>query len=188
MKVILIGYPDSQHIVPASRYLASKYLPGFDFHYLNYVGDTKNWATFVGSYMAHFQDELIIFALDDYLISGFDKEAYKEALKKFEDKQVVCVKLCQSTEVEHRAYPVTTQYTIWRRERLIDLFCATHDPWHFEMTGSTIFNQAGWLSVLPEKAAVKYDVHSCLSKRWEGINWNGVEEEDLEYIKANLLK
>ena len=45
MKVIIIGYPGSQHIVPASKYLTGKYLPGFDFHDFlkinNYLGGRK---------------------------------------------------------------------------------------------------------------------------------------------------
>lgn len=185
MKVILVGHSGSQKIVPASRYLASKYLPGFDFHWLNYIGDTKGWSRFVGTYLAHLQDKYVIFALDDYLISGFNKGVYDDALTQFKDG-VVAVKLCASTMQEHVEYPVTTQYTIWDREFLVKLLTETGDPWDFEINGSKLFRQWGAQSVVGNVPAIEYNVHSCLSSRWQGVDWKGVKEEDLKYINDNL--
>ena len=184
MKVILIGYPGSQIIVPASRYLASKYLPGFDLHYLNYVGDKEGWSRFVGTYLTHFNDEFVIFALDDYLLAEpLNKQVYDYGMERLKnDSTVMAVKLFECTPEEHESYPVTTQYTIWRREKLIELMVRTRDPWHFEMTGSRIFSTMGWKSV-HLYPALKYNTSSALSNRWSGIRWDGVKEEDLKIIQ-----
>ena len=188
LKVILVGYPGSQFLVPASRYLAQKYLPGFDLHWLNYVGDKDGWSKFIGTYLTNFQDELVIFALDDYLLGGsLNQQVYDYALESFKyDSDVVAVKLFECTSEEHDDYPVTTQYTIWRREKLIELMTLTKDPWHFEITGSNIFEAKGWKSV-HLYPALKYNTSSALSNRWSGVRWDGVSEEDREYIKNNNL-
>ena len=189
MKVILVGYPGSQHIVPASKYLANKYLPGFDLHYLNWMGDKDGWSNFIGSYLAHFDDEFVIFALDDYLLTApLNMQVYNYALEVLKnDSGIVAAKLFECTPEEHKEYPVTTQYTIWRRDKLVELMTLTESPWNFEMTGSDIFIKKGWKS-LHLYPALKYNTSSSLSGRWEGTDWKGVNEEDLEYIKNNLIK
>lgn len=181
MKVILVGYPASQQIVPASRYLTSKYLPGFDKHYLNYVGDISGWSRFVATYLTHLKDEKVIFALDDYLVSGFNKEVYEDLNQKVKD-EVVCAKLHDTTEEEHIGYPVTTQYTIWNREFLINLLSQTTTPWDFEIHGSSIFNNLKVKSIYTVPA-ITYNTSSCLSSRWQGVDWKGVKQEDLKIIQ-----
>src|SRR3990167_11287079 len=101
MKVILVGYPGSQFIVPASKYLTNKYLRGFDIRYLNHVGPKENWSKFLAAYFRQLKDDFVIFALDDYLLSGhIDNKMYWQALNEFKDSQVVSVKLCESTMQE----------------------------------------------------------------------------------------
>ena len=187
MKIILVGYPGSQSIVSISRYLTKKYLPDFDIHYLNYVGSIEKWSTFVGIYLTNFTDKFIILALDDYLISApINKEVYEKALKQIkENKDVACVKLCANTWEEHLGYPVTTQYTIWDREFLVELLSKTTSPWHFEITGSEIFRKSGKHSLCGSTAAIEYNTSSCLSFRWIGIDLKGLKEEDIKHLKEN---
>lgn len=180
MKCILVGYPASQKIVPASKYLVGKYLP-FKVHWLNWVGELNGWSNFVATYLAHLDCEKVVFALDDYLVSGFNQEIFDKAVKEVK-LNTVAVKLCETTPEEHESYPVTTQYTIWDRQFLIDLLTETTTPWDFEIRGSQIFRNIGTKS-LYGFPAIKYDVHSCLSSRWEGVKWDGVKEEDLNIIK-----
>ncbi|MEK9208161.1 MAG: hypothetical protein AAB922_06765, partial [Patescibacteria group bacterium] len=64
MKVILIGHPDSQHIVKASSYLTHKYLgTGFDIIYLNYEGPVEKWSEYLADYFSKLDDKLIIFVV-----------------------------------------------------------------------------------------------------------------------------
>ena len=69
-KIILVGYPGSQIIVPASKYLTKKYLPEFEITYLNYKGGINGWADYVVGFLKYLQDEYILFALDDYLVAN----------------------------------------------------------------------------------------------------------------------
>ncbi len=185
MKVILVGYPGSQSILPASKYLTEKYLPGFDVEYICWVGEKDGWSNFVGSYLTHIEDEFVIFALDDYLLSSPMSQSFEYALQHFKRPEVQCVKLCPNTPQEHEEYPVTTQYMIWRREYLIDLLAQTTNPWDFEMRGSAIFRHAGNVSVLAP--CLDYPTHSALSSRWQGVRLDGVQPEDISYLKSNNL-
>lgn len=177
MRVILIGYPGSQLIVPASTYLTHKYLPGFDVIYLNYTGEINGWSNFVADYLDSMDDEKIIFALDDYLLSGANLEELNLALN-----EGPCVKLCETTEQEHEEYPFTTQYTVWDRKFLISILRHTTSPWDFEINGGK------YLSIKPTvRTCVYYDVHTALSARWQGIRLNGLSYEDINYIINNKL-
>lgn len=183
MKVILIGYPGSQVIVPASKYLTSKYLPGFDIIYLNYEGRIEGWADYVADYLTGLKDRLIIFSLDDYLLADFIKMGkYKMAEMEMGDR-VVCIKLCNSTEEEHLEYPVTTQYCIWERTYLIWLLRQIQTPWQFEIEGSKIFDAKVLL-----RPCLDYFTNSSLSARWPGkINLTGLNEEDTTAIWGGIL-
>lgn len=173
MKIILVGYPGSQKLVPVSKYLVEKYLPGFEVRYLNHTGNVSDWSAFVATYLELLDDEKIIFALDDYLIRApIDMKRYKEALT-----LKPCVKLFTCTEQEHREYPVTTQYTIWDRKELMELLKQTSSPWDFEINGSKLFK--GTSTLLP---CLDYDTSSALSPRWSGVRLN-LNEEDLVAIE-----
>lgn len=185
MKVVLVGHPGSQSIVPASKYLTEKYLPRFEVEYLNYEGAIKGWSDFVRSHIEQIDDEFIIFALDDYLLSSPLSLSFDFALQYFKDSDVVCVKLCPNTSDEHEEYPVTTQYTIWRKDSLVWLLKQTTDPWNFEMGGSAIFKGAGKRSVL--FPCLTYPTHSALSSRWSGVRLDGVNPADIEYLTTNNL-
>lgn len=172
MKIILVGYPGSQHIVPASKYLTNKYLPEFDVTYLNYTGEINDWAKFVADYLETIEDDKIIFALDDYLVAGqMDMDIFDD----LEDRLLTCAKLCHATNQENNEYPVTTQYTLWYRPVLIDCLRSINTPWEFEaikLGGTEIFGNA-----LP------YYTNSCLSKRWNGIDLTGLSEEDRKEVE-----
>ena len=184
IKLILIGYPGSQFIVPASRYLVQKYLP-FETHWLNYTGDTRYWSRAVKEHLETIPDKEVIFALDDYLIGGFDEKVFKKAISVL-SKTVQCVKLFHTNKAEHQGYPVTTQYCLWNKEFLIDLLEYTTTPWSFELEGSEIFKQLNVRSVYGYPA-IQYNTSSCLSARWQGVDWEGVKPSDMEYILNNHL-
>lgn len=184
MKIILIGYLGSQIIVPASKYLTSKYLKGFDIVYLNYTGAISGWSNFLSAYLSTLTDENIIFALDDYLVAApIDINKYNSALSEM-GGDVVCVKLCKSTLQEHEEYPVTTQYTIWNRNYLIELLSQPEikNAWDFEMKGSKIFNKKCLL-----RTCIDYFCNSSISGRWNGVRFDGLKEDDVKYIKENLM-
>lgn len=178
MQIILVGYPGSQHIVQASNYLIRKYLPGFVPTFLNYEGRIEGWSNFCADYLENLSDEKIIFTLDDYFVSGASLIELKRAMK-----EGPCVKLCVTTEEEHLAYPVTTQYTIWDRKLLISILRNTTTPWDFEINGGHFIGD-----IKPTvHTCIYYDVHTALSARWKGIKVDGLSYEDINYIINNKL-
>jgi UDP-N-acetylglucosamine 4,6-dehydratase len=184
MKILLVGHPGSQHIVPVSKYLTSKYLSHlFDIKYLNYKGAIEDWGKFVISHLFTLEDDHVIFALDDYLINRFYMNGFigaTEAMSQYDGK-VGVVKLCNSSFEEHDAYPVTTQYSIWDRKYLISILEQIRTPWEFEIKGSEILKYSGRLSLL--RPCVGYNTSSALSSRWEGIDFKGVKTEDMEEMR-----
>jgi len=187
-KVVLVGHRDSQKIVPASKFLTAKYMPMFDFTYLNYRDGINGWAGYVVGFLKYLTDEYVMFALDDYFLSDYiDIEAFEQAMVDLDEsrEEAACVKLCASTLQEHEEYPCTTQYCIWNREFLIWILEQVHSPWQFEIEGSKLFKASGMKSI--HRPCLEYNVHSVLSSRWEGLNLKGLNEEDLNYLKANGL-
>jgi len=191
MKIILVGYPGSQQIVPASKYLTSKYLEGFDIKYLNYEGPIKEWAHYLSDYLSSLVDDYIIFSLDDYLISGPINIMQFELAKTYIENKfgIGCIKLCHSTFDEHEEYPITTQYCIWDRDFLIWLLVQNeiNTPWEFEINGSKAFKKTKYESInIP---CIEYDTHSSLSSRWEGVKLDGLNPKDIEDMdKLELFK
>jgi hypothetical protein len=183
MKVFLVGYPGSQIIVPASRYLTTKYLPAyFKVTYLNYKGPIKEWASSLVTFLSFLTDEKIIFALDDYLLAApIDLGKYGDAEAEVKG-DVVCVKLCKCNEKDQKEYPVTTQYCIWNREYLIDLLKEVTTPWEFEIKGSKIF---GKTSIVRE--CLDYFTNSSLSSRWKGVRLDGLNMEDINILVTQYL-
>lgn len=184
MKIILLGYPGSQRIVPASKYLTSEYLLGqFDIRYVNYKGPIAGWAAFVAEYLGKLKNKHIIFALDDYLMADYiDLPRYNKALDEI-GGDIVCVKLCQSTPEEHEEYPVTTQYCIWDRKFLISILQQVNTPWEFEIAGSQLFRLTGKKSI--HRPCLTYFANSSISGRWEGIRLDGLKPQDINLLKEN---
>lgn len=187
MKVILIGYPGSQKIVPASRYLVRKYLSRLDPIYLNHTTRVKYWTSYLRRFLRMIKDDAIIFALDDYLISGeADWGILESAVKEFkENKNLTNIKLCHCTKEEQDEYPVTTQYSLWRPRTLAAFMSRHKDPWDFEVNGSKDAIRYNWKTL--HRPCIPYFTNSSLSGRWEGVNLSGLKEEDINYMKENGL-
>ncbi len=180
MKVIVIGHTGSQFLSKAGDYLRNKYLPDFEFIYLNYTGEISGWAKYLSDYLSGLEDKQIIFTLDDYLLAKpIDMVEYNRLLAGMNDS--VLAKLCKCTDQENEEYPVTTQYTIWDREYLIWLLEQINTPWEFEIKGSEIFKQSGNKAIFG--SALEYYTNSALSSRWEGVRLDGLNEEDVKEIQ-----
>lgn len=182
--IILVGYPGSQKIVRASKYLTRKYLPDFNVTYLNYTGEINGWSKYISGYLRYITDEYVIFSLDDYLISDtINMVQFHEAQSKLKEL-IGCVKLCESSQQENEEYPITTQYCIWHKEWLITVLNSPHinTPWEFEIMGSKFFN--GHSAFHP---CLKYFTNSSISGRWEGVRLDGLSNEDKKYIIDNGL-
>ncbi len=182
MKIILIGSDRSTGIIDASKYLFSKYLPGFDTVYLTYNGVLDQWSNYLAGFLAYLTDEKVIIGLDDFLIEEtIDWVTYQKASMEL-GGDVVCVKLCRSTEEEHKMYPVTTQLSIWNRKYLIWLLRQTYSPWDFELRGRGLIDKTVLL-----RTCIQYDGNSALSGKWPGVNLGKLTDEDVYYLRSNKM-
>lgn len=184
MKTILVGYPGSQIIRKGVEYLNNKYLPpDFEITYLVYEGKIEDWSAYLADYFATLTDEMVIFSLDDYLINApVDKTKLDEAIALMKEKDIVCIKLCSNSEDEFIEYPITTQYCLWNREYLISLLKQTTTPWDFEINGSRIFKTIKDKKVLLE-TCLSYYTNSSISARWQGVDLQGLNDEDKKEFK-----
>ena len=206
MKVLLSGYEGSKFLIPATATLLKKYIPrGFDVYFLNY-GDSvklpfgkfvslkdvqdwvKNWSKDLHEYISTLKDEYVIFALDDYLMKGkLDKKRYKKALKKI-GGETVAVRLCSTDPemINRGEYTVTTQYTIWNREVLLEILAGVNTPWEFEIQGSSNFNNAGYKVYGEEVPILPYQESSALSPSFNRLNLTELSKEDKDIVN-NLV-
>lgn len=183
MKCILVGYPGSLKIKKATEYLNNKYLP-FNYRHLVYEGELDGWGEYIANYLRIFEDEYILFALDDYLLGKPLDQRIFDTLLALMDKDHPVAKLCVCTPQENEEYPITTQYSIWNREYLISLLDRTTSPWDFEITGSRLFKQEG--KKLLWGPALSYYTNSSLSNRWQGIKLAGLKDGDIKVVKKLL--
>lgn len=181
MVTIFIGSSKSDCIIKASKYLAKKYLPkSCKRIYLKFDRDLEYWSVYLSGFLAALKDKFVMLGMDDFLIADYvDENIYKLALTQMGD-DVVCAKLCYSSEEEHKEYPVTTQLSIWDRKYLISILEQTNSPWNFERRGSQIFDKT--CLHLP---CISYNTNSATSNRWEGYRLDGVKEEDITFLKEN---
>lgn len=191
IKAIIVGYPGSQSIVPASEYLIGKYVVDYSTEifpiFLNHAGPVSEWAPTLSKLFKLLPDKLVMFALDDYLVSGpLDLSIYEQALRCMEGDPVrgdppACVKLCHATAEENEEYPVTTQWTIWRRQTLTYLLDAVRTPWEFEIIGSTLFKKLKYRAL--HAPCIPYFTNSAISSRWEGVRLDGLTDPDRTHVE-----
>ena len=161
------------------------------------IGGVNSWSKYLVEYLETIKDKLVIFALDDYLInSKVDKFLYNVLLNKVKG-DVVCAKLCDNSHYTPHQYtleglvftlnPVeytcTTQYTIWNKDFLIEVLKQVNNPWEFELKGTEYINKSGKKVIGSLKPVISYYTNSCLSSRWKGIDYTGINEKDLRVIK-----
>jgi hypothetical protein len=148
------------------------------------VGGAGNWARYILRYLKTLTDELVIFALDDYFLSGpinmLRYALLENRITDYED--IICARLCSNafyTPNEYEPldddllvltnkanYSATTQYCIWRREALVRLLEMVYDPWQFEILGSQFLNATGKKVIGSVIPALDYPDCSALSSKW----------------------
>ena len=217
----------SKKILAASSYLLNKYMPGeFEFTFLNFgdyagdlvageyvsldvqqMGGSESWSRYLIDYLSKLDDELIIFGLDDYLLSNFiDLDAYEDLLDYLEDDYSIgAAKLGISPSYriadyemlddhvyalkKEANYSATTQLCVWRRKFLIDVLSRVQNPWQFELMGSEYIKSTGAKIIGSLKMPLRYPEPSSISSRHpDKISVFGNRVSDIEEcIKREYL-
>lgn len=219
MKTILVGYEGSKKVLAASSYLFDKYMPeGFEFFFLNYgdysdnlcsgtyvslddeqKGGTESWSRYLTQYLSELSDDLIIFGLDDYLLSNtIDLDSYEDLLDYMEDDYSIgAAKLGISPSYrvsdyeilddhvyvlkKQANYSATTQLCVWRRQFLIDVLSRVGNPWQFELMGSDYIKGTGAKIIGSLRMPLRYPEPSSISSRHPGkISVFGNRVSDIE--------
>lgn len=228
MKVFLIGHRGSKKILKASSYLVKKYLPSnFEIFYLNFgnfdesklnncnyisMGSFRrkgvdSWSSYLNQVLSKFDDEHIIFSLDDYLLSkNLHEGNFKILLNSLKsNKNFVSAEMSISPEEKYNpqykpsdiyiypnsySFTINTQWRIWNREFLCDLLKITTNPWSFEIDGSRYLNNSRYQSISHCSSVLNYPEISSLSKRnKDGISVLGNQDKDIyELIDMGYLK
>jgi len=167
--------------------------------------NVATWARDIRNYLATLSDPHVIFGLDDYLVSGpIDLQGYYDLLDRV-NGNTVCARLCRSDFYqphEHERegefvkltpkaeYSVTTQYSIWQTQALMEILAQVKTPWSFETDGSWALNHSGKQTIGRLQAVVPYPEQSALSNRWPGkVNVRGNPLEDVEaLVERGLLE
>lgn len=163
-------------------------------------GGATAWSQYLRRFLGTLSDEYVVFGLDDYLLSApMNRKVFDTLFRAMvDDAEIVAARLCQSdfyTEREriiHKdglieltpeaAYSVTTQWSIWRREVLMEVMATVLDPWSFEMAGSVYLNSTGWKVIGSRVPSLVYPDESCLSSKWQGVRTRGTNPADIDEI------
>lgn len=163
-------------------------------------GGSSAWSQYLRRHLSRIADDYVVFGLDDYLLSApMNRKVFDTLFRAMvDDAEIVAARLCQSDFYTDRerfirkdglieltaeaAYSVTTQWSIWRREALIDVMASVLDPWSFEMAGSVYLNSTGWKVIGSRIPALVYPDESCLSSKWQGVRTRGTNPADIDEI------
>lgn len=199
MKWLILTCDATKKIVGAQKYLLKKYvdIPDFEFHYLD-LGDkpVSTWAENVYNLLKNYDDERIIFGLDDYLpIDYFDFNRFKKIMVLIEKAGIERYELgwgasrhqyqkSVQTEwgeymryTEKTPYSVSCQFSVWRLDVLKKLLKENPSwtPWDFEIHGRLKHAACHYIPVF------RWIEESALSGRHPGkVNILGLRPSDVD--------
>jgi hypothetical protein len=169
------------------------------------------WSLRLRRILVGIEDEFIILGLDDFFLSRNLKiQSYEKLMRAMAmDANVVCAHLSISPErkyfgkefefsevpgvfelVKNTPYLISTQYSIWRKDYLVELLSNVRTPWEFEVQGSKILSKQENLKVIHTfPATLAYPESSAMSARTPGyISVLGNKTSDiLELIERGHL-
>ena len=175
------------------------------------VDGSSAWSKYLREYFETLDDEYVIFALDDFLLCReLDEKVYDALLNEMNsNKKVACAKLGISPSYrpheyqiireedgvsifylnDNASYSASTQYSIWRRESLIDILYHTVDAWSFELSGSEYLNSTGQKVIGSTTTCLPYSESSAMSNRQPSkISVLGVPNETVDdMIEKKIL-
>jgi hypothetical protein len=193
MKWIIASSRASEHIIPVQKYLFGKYAPNEELYYItNSDRPIEDWCKNILLNLLTVKEEQIVFGLDDYLPTGPLKKDLSEIKLDGSDR-------CGFGEGDSRTkkglvfdpyivytedapYQVTCQFSIWKTESLIEVLREVNgSPWAFEIEGKC-------KAIAFRKPLFTWVEAGALSRKWEGININGMNEADIqELIKLGFV-
>lgn len=174
-----------------------------------HISTKKRWSRKLISVIADVIDEdFLILGLDDYFLSRpMNYDAYGKLLNHLsQNKQCAGAKLGLWVSYDRRniltlensiykvredaPWPVTTQFTVWRKSFILKYLNECKSPWDFEIKGKSFLNENGFYMIGSTSPALCYPESSAISSRHVGkVSVFANREEDIEFgLKNGMLK
>jgi hypothetical protein len=185
------------------------------------IGGSGSWCKYLKNYLLKINDKFIILGLDDFFLSK--KINLKATLDMFsflkKDNNIIGAKLGTTPSQRYwdytlkkgshiyimknnASYPVSTQFTIWKRSYLIEILSCykkyknfipirkIKTSWEFENQGSEYVQAKFYKIIGSKKAPWKYSERSALSFVYKNkVNIFGLERKDKNtLINKKFLK
>jgi hypothetical protein len=152
--------------------------------------------------------DLFILGLDDYLLSKRVNEfAYRKLMSHIlENKECVGAKLGLWTSYDLNTtdpiddglyrvaqgapWPITTQFTIWKKDFILDYLKKIDTPWEFELKGSNYLNKQSQYIIGSYDPALSYPEPSALSMRHpKRVSVFANQDRDIDFgVENGLIK
>ncbi len=199
MRFLLATSDASAYIRPVQNYLFDKYMNGNMPEYIDMKSNPiEDWCKTMLKALDKEDGDLVFFGLDDFLITsplkakeffmahkillngGYERFELGYAYRSF--NRDIFIENTTYDGTTYLSYPpeaiysVSTQFSLWKTDALRRVLAEVDGtPWIFETQGKCsaacfLFPVFGYIE------------ESALSKRWEGINVNGMKKEDYEHI------
>jgi hypothetical protein len=149
------------------------------------------WSYKIRQALTDIDDPFVVLALDDFLLARpLEIKNYENLLSAItNDSDIVCAHLSISPERQQNShfvhskntlgifelpkdspYLISTQYSIWRREYLLQILDKVRTPWEFEVFGTGIVSKDQNAKVVQSfPPALAYPEPSALSARSPGL-------------------
>jgi hypothetical protein len=170
--------------------------------------NSKYWSKYLCEFLKDCKDDYVIFALDDHLLSKpLDLSEYDRMKSYFfqnsiygnlklgispsyRDQDIQMINATDFYVSRVSGYPVTTQWTLWRREVLISILERVGSPWEFELVGSELMTEMGLKSLGTKNEILNYPECSAISRRSKDmVSVLGNQSSDvLDLIDLGFLK
>ena len=206
LKWLILTCDATKKIVGAQKHLFNKYAPNQDLHYLDLGSQpVSTWCANVFELIKNYDDEYVIFGLDDYLpIDHFDTTHFNKVMTLVKNTDIERYELgwgaSRKEGFEAKSsiygdylkygkttpYSVSCQFSVWKLSVLKSLLRRNPNwtPWNFEVKGRLAHAACNY------KPVFRYIEESALSGRHPGkINVLGLRPRDVEeLIELNLIK
>jgi hypothetical protein len=161
----------------------------------------QHWTTDFYEFIKNQQEEHFIFSIDDFLPTNFlqpemlailinyvttHKEVGRATLGKVYDSEVIDTQEGYDIlrQKDNALYKISTQTSIWSKEYFLKYTNHHWSPWEFELRGTKRAWGDGFEVVGTNPSAFSWVERGVLSSRWQGINWENVNQVDVDYLKT----
>jgi hypothetical protein len=175
----------------------------------NQLGGVNNWSTYLINYFNSIDDEIILFGIDDHFIVDFIDETILEYLIDVikQNKSIGRISLIDNIDKrpheniidldhftlirqnQNTNYRIDCQFSLWRKDYLLNYMLSKWTPWDFEIEGSKLARNDGYEILGTSKRYCVIKIEGKRHFEQNSINLLGARYLDImELIDKNIIK